>query len=115
MKIKLIFVLAVLFTGAAQGQYLVKSSCLPAGNQTDIKASPPYFSYNTVGVCVRWYCYSEEVKKVTYCGSWSEQSKVTSRVQTIQKSTDPLKSLGTAGNRFPIVPLDHPSMAGMPQ
>ena len=111
------FLLLLLFATSANAQYLVTASCLPTMDETSTTASPPYLTFNSVGVCVKWFCYGDSlaVRKVTYCGTWAIQNLVGSRVQTIQKASDPLASLNSAGKRFTIVPLTDPSMAGMPK
>lgn len=96
-------------------------ACLPRATPPALDtpfptSSAAHVSWNTVGVCVRWTCFDTgAVSDVAYCGTWAEQAKVGARIQTIQKATDPLKSLQTAGTRFKIVPLSDPSMAGMPK
>lgn len=117
------FVLAIfgcagvmLFHGVARAE----PKCLPLGDE---KGSMPFFSYNSAGVCVRWHCYLDEftpefptaTQAVTYCGPWSAQHLVGSRIQTIQKAPDPLKSLQDLPKRITVVPLSHPSMASMPK
>ena len=103
--------------------------CLPSpvnaipADQSVIFGSPAVLTYNSTGVCIKWICYlptfSDQFPSATqknqYCGSWTELSKVGGRIETIQKATDPLKSLNNAGKRFPIVPLSDPSMDGMPK
>jgi hypothetical protein len=109
------FLLLLLFATSANAQYLVTASCLPTNDMTSTTTSPPYLTFNSVGVCVKWFCYGETVMKVTYCGTWGVQHLVGGRIQTIQKASDPLASLNSAGKRFTIVPLTDPSMAGMPK
>ena len=88
------------------GPYLVKPTCLPVSGNFRMAA-------NSTGLCCKWDCPDGTWYK--FCGTWTEQAKVSSRVSTIQKAADPLKSLQDAGKRFKIVPLDDPSMAGMPE
>ncbi len=110
--------LALLLPSLAFGQaYTVKAACLPAVDPQSTVASTPWLRWNATGVCVRWNCYKTATASaagVTYCGTWAEQSKVGGRVNTIQKAADPLKSLQTAGARFPMVPMTDPSMSDMP-
>jgi hypothetical protein len=96
--------------GLAQAQ-----ACLPAGDDKSTKASPPYVTYNANGMCWRWYCYGQEIRVLTACGTWAQMHLVGGRVQTIQKAADPLKSMLDAPKRFTVVPLSDPSMAGMPK
>jgi hypothetical protein len=101
--------LLALFVMSAQAQ-----QCLPVDR---LNSSPVYIDMNSAGACVRWFCYGEaiEPKRVAYCGTWEQMHLVGSRIQTIQKATDPLKSLQTLGNRITVVPMTDPTMAGMPK
>jgi len=112
--IALILILPTLAFGQA---YSARPTCLPALDPQSAVASTPWLRWNETGVCVRWNCYKTAAASaagVTYCGTWAEQAKVGSRVNTIQKAADPLKSLQNAGTRFPMVPMTDPSMANMP-
>lgn len=102
--------IGLLFVGGANAQ-----ACLPTTDLSSTTASPLYFAKNDKGVCVSWYCYGTKATISTYCGTWAELPKVGGRIQTIQKAKDPLKSLQDAHKRFKIVPLDDPSMDGMPK
>ena len=116
-----VLLLLLPLAAAAQTPYLVKPACIPEVKTIGQIASLPEVQWNTVGVCVRWFCGPDPYvdngtyQVVTYCGTWAEFSKVPGRAATIKKSTDPLKSAQTAGTRYPIVPLTDPSMAGMPK
>jgi hypothetical protein len=119
------FLLLLLFCSGALAQtpYLVVTACLPAADPLSTKASPPSVRWNDKGVCVKWTCYLDTftptnqtaTTTVTYCGTWAIQNLVGSRLQTIQRAADPLKSLQDAGKRFTMVPLTDPSMSGMPR
>jgi hypothetical protein len=92
--------------------------CLPS-DPLDV-----YLKYNSVGACIKWYCRAPPTaanpdglvfEKNQYCGVWSQMHLVGPRVQTIQKSADPLKSLQELPKRIKMVPLSDPSMAGLPK
>lgn len=126
----LLAAIAMVFSARAQtAPYTFSPACLPrflpyvATKESyfgDATSSHLIFSLNSEGLCVKYYCLpplnSGLVGSVPkFCGTLAEQAKVGARLQTIQKAADPLKSLQTAGTRFPMVPLSDPSMAGMPK
>ena len=90
-------------------------ACLPS--QNSLTASP-LFVYEDIrlGACVRWVCYLDDFTDEypsarqlnTYCGNVAEIAKVSSRLSTIVKAADPLKSLQTMGTRFTVSPLSDP-------
>jgi hypothetical protein len=85
--------------------------CLPRIDNAAWLAGDYEFRASIDGACVRWACYEVGTARVqtnTYCGTTAELSKVGSRMQTIIRAADPLKSLQTAGARFPILPLSDP-------
>lgn len=113
----------LLFPRPAKAQGVVQ--CLPAerGLGTE-KASAMIVSYDREGrSCLRYYCFLDNftpqwpnaVQLNQWCGTRDEMSKVGSRIATIARAKDPLKSLQDASKRFPMVPLSHPSMASMPR
>jgi hypothetical protein len=121
MKRLALLLLALPLAAAAQVPYLVKPSCIPEVKTPGWIAGVPEVQWNTVGVCVRWFCGPDPYvdngtyQVVQYCGTWAEFAKVPGRIATIKKATDPLKSAQTAGSRYVIVPLTDPSMAGLPK
>lgn len=98
--------LSLILSGSALAQPL----CLPSMSASSLTASPLYTHISKNGACVRWYCYQENpaVQSNTYCGLPSELSKVGTRINTIVKSPNPLKSLQDAPKRFTILPLSDP-------
>lgn len=129
IAVAILGLLVALPARAQTAPYTFSPACLPrflpyvATKESyfgDAASSHLIFSLNSEGLCVKYYCLpplnSGLVGSVPkFCGPWAEQAKVGARVQTIQKAADPLKSLQTAGTRFPMVPLSDPSMAGMPR
>lgn len=117
-RTKLMILATVLLTAGsvmeARAQFI--PPCLPAIDNNSLTASPIYSGVSKNGAWVRWYCYDDAtltVTKVQYVGTLAELSKVGGRVATIIKAADPLRSLQTAGNRFPILPLTDPSLAAI--
>lgn len=114
--VRLMVFATILFLVAAfhQAHAQVIPPCLPALNQSSLTASPIYSGVTKNGAWVYWFCYTATTRtQVTYVGSTAELSKVGSRIQTILKAIDPLRSLQTAGSRFPILPLTDPSLAAV--
>lgn len=113
---KLFVLIFALLTPPAFGQarIQVKPTCLPSVTGVRVQV-------NTVGVCTQFICpisgsNPAMVWKYTYCGTWAEQSKVASRIETIRKAVDPLKSLQTLGSRIPMYSLDDPlAPQGLPR
>ena len=104
--------LALALTGAGA----TAQSCLTNLTLNGVEGSPLYSGITRNGAWVRWYCYDyarRQIARVAYVGTLPELSKVGARVQTIMKAADPLKSLQTAGSRFPILPLTDPSLAAI--
>jgi hypothetical protein len=78
--------------------------------------TPMHGGVTTNGAYVRWACVNmttREVRRVTYVGTVAEFSRAGTRLQTIMRATDPLKSLQTAGTRYTILPLTDPSLAAI--
>lgn len=98
------------------GSVFAQPLCLPSMSASSLTASPLYTHISKNGACVWWYCYLSEfsekyplaIQKNAYCGLPAELSKVGSRVDTIRKAPDPLKSLQDAPKRFTILPLSAP-------
>jgi hypothetical protein len=126
VKVLVCLILAILYPAIAHAQtapYLVPAQCLPALTAFSETASPLYVTANSTGVCVKWLCYWDEfsvqypdaVARITFCGTWKEAAKASSRIATIQKSKDPLKSLNDLGKRIVILPLSDPQFADLPK
>jgi hypothetical protein len=117
--VKLLALLLLPVTVAAQTPYTVPIACIPGITTTALAPTEPEIRWNTVGICVRWECIDRTtiavVKAPHFCGTWAEFSRVPARIATIRGATDPIKSASDAGKRYTIVPLTDPSMAGMPK
>lgn len=120
MKWLIGFIVGILLCGTAQSApYLVKPTCLPSTGAASSPGSSLSVTYNQQCVCVKWQCPVPadplKVQQVIYCGTWLEAAKASSRISTIQKATDPLKSLQDAGKRFTIKPLSDPQFDVCPK
>jgi len=109
---------AILFLFAAFHQAHAQAwpQVLPNIDGTSLKAGPPILGASRNGVWLVYFYVHPETNKlmrVSYVGTLPELSKVGGRLATILKSANPLLSLQTAGNRFPILPLTDPSLAAV--
>lgn len=128
--IRLMAFAAILFLIAAFHQAHAQTvPCLPALDGKSLTASPMYSGVSKNGAWVYWYCVTgtdtvvttatgvsvikAPVTPVIYVGTIAELAKVGGRIATITKAADPLRSLQTAGQRFPILPLTDPSLAAV--
>lgn len=89
-------------------------SCLPTIDNATHYAYALTTGASKNGAWAQWLCQNKTTQMWelnSYVGTVPELSKVGARLQTIIKSTNPLKSLQTAGARFTILPLSDPSLA----
>lgn len=107
-----LFLLLILMITPMQASGQVRPRCLPT-------PATLATNWNSCGICASFVCPATGAAstpwRYTYCGTWAEQSKVGSRIQTIQKAKDPLKSLQTLPDRITILPLSDPQFACMPK
>lgn len=103
-----------LFAAFHQAHAQAWPTALPNIDGTSLKAGPPILGASRNGVWIVWFHVdpvTNKLMRVAYVGTPAELSKVGGRIATILKSADPLRSLQTAGSRFPILPLTDPSLA----
>ncbi len=82
--------------------------CLPLMHTDTHIASPVWIHWSSHGVCSEHWCINRKTARRqinTFCGLPSEMPKVGGRLQTILKSSDPLKTANDSPQRFPILPL----------
>lgn len=115
----------LLLPATAGAQYTFVPECLPnLGPSFSKTASPLDIVSNETCTCVKWYCYAQPGATAdggtpgsvpTYCGLNSQLHLVGSRIQTIMKAADPLKSLSELGKRITLLPLSAPELASCPK